>query len=415
MVQTNRKVVYTGLCILTDAAKGDVSMGTIIDYVKEYGCYTFEEKPLNEVDSLILSQFSYLKFDGLVPGLSEHKKAVSIGYLNQHEEKDKLFADKRFAEHNYALFTAMCNSFRFGKMRMNYYVNEIDLEKEVQFSAITFYLGKGCTYVAYRGTDETIVGWKEDFNMAFLAPVPGQLRSVAYMKKMAWRIRGRFYVGGHSKGGNLAVYAAMNCPPRLQKRMVEVYSHDGPGFRPEILESADFERIQEKVHKIVPHSSMVGMLLQSQENHTIIESTSYGLLQHDPFTWIVEKDRFKEVDKIYESRLFMDKTLNEWILSMDEEEIQFFVDTLYQIISAAEIDNLIDFTDNWKENLNALIEAVKELDDVSKQMMKQIIRSLFELLSFRTGQEIRRKSGAWMEKIKRRSHEKRRLKLTHKE
>ena len=377
-------------------------MGTIIDYVREYGCYTFEEKPLNEVDSLILSQFSYLKFDGLVPGLSEHKRAVSIGYLNQHEQKDKLFVDKRFADSNYALFTAMCNSFRFGKMKMNYYVNEIDLEEETQFSAITFYLGKGCTYVAYRGTDETIVGWKEDFNMAFLAPVPGQLKSVTYLKKMAWRIWGKFYVGGHSKGGNLAVYAAMNCSPRLQKRMIEVYSLDGPGFRPEILASADFDRISDKVYKVVPQSSVVGVLLQSQEQHKIIESTSFGLLQHDPYTWTVEKDAFKKLDKRYESQLLMDDALNEWILQMDEEEIRFFVDTLYQVISAADIDNLIDFTDHWKENLNALIEAIKDLDDTSKEMMKMIIRSLFEVMSFRAKQEIKTKSEQWLNKIKRR-------------
>lgn len=375
-------------------------MGTIIDYVKEYGSYTFEEKPLSEVDSLVLSQFSYLKFDGLVPELSDHKKAVSIGWLNQHEQKDKLFADKRFADHNYPLFTAMCSSRRFGKMRMNYYVNEIDTVKETQFSAITLYLGKGCTYVAYRGTDETIVGWKEDFNLAFLTPVPGQIKSVDYLKKAARHIRGRFYVGGHSKGGNLAVYASMNAAPRLQNRILEVYSHDGPGFRPEILASADFGRIAEKVKKIVPQSSLIGMLLQSQEKYMIIESTSFGLLQHDPFTWAVEQNQFKQADKIYEGRLFMDETLNEWILHMDEEEIRFFVDTLYQVISAADIDNLIDFADSWKDNLNALVEAVKELDEVSRAMMRQIIRSLFELLSLRMRQEMKDRSGKWKKKVK---------------
>lgn len=374
-------------------------MGTIIDYVREYGCYTFEKKPFNEVDSLVLSQLSYLKFDGLAPELSEHKKAVSIGYLNQHAQRDKLFADKRFADNNYALFTALCGSLRFGKMRMNYYVNEVDTEKEVQFSAIVFYLGKGCTYVAYRGTDETIVGWKEDFNLAFQTPVPGQLKSVDYLKKAAWRIRGSFYVGGHSKGGNLAVYAAMNAAPRLQKRIVEVYSHDGPGFRPEILASADFDRIAGKIRKIVPQSSFIGMLLQSQEQYQVIESAGFGLLQHDPFTWIVERNTFQRADKIYEGRLFLDETLNEWILGMEEAQIQFFVDTLYQVVSEAEIDNLIDFTDRWKENVNALIEALKDLDDVSKKMMGQIVKSLFEFLSFRAKQEMKEKGGKWVKQI----------------
>ncbi len=379
-------------------------MGTIIDYVKEYGCYTFLEKPLNEVDSLVLSQFAYLKFDGFVPGLCTCKRAVSIRALNRHPQKDKLFADKRFTKHNRALFHAMCNSFRFGKMRMNCYVNEVDRKKETQFSAIIFYLARGCTYVAYRGTDETIVGWKEDFNLAFMAPVPGQLKSVEYLKRAAWRIWGKFYAGGHSKGGNLAVYAAMNTPPRLQKRIREVHSHDGPGFRPEILESADFGRVADKIRKFVPQSSIIGMLLQSQEEFTVIESSGFGLLQHDPFTWIVEQDAFKKADKAYEGRRLLDDALNEWVLGMDEQEMRFFVDTLYQIVSAAEIESLLDVTEHWKEKLNALVEACRELDDVSKVMMKRIIKSLFEMVSLRVKEGMRHKGGQWIKKFRGRSN-----------
>ena len=232
-------------------------MGTILDYIKEYGDYTFSEKPLNEVDSLVLCQFAYLKFDGMVPSAEEKAEPVSIEYLNGHQDKEKLFADERYREKNTALFQGMLESIRFSTLRMNYYVNRIETEKETQFSAITFFLEDRSIYIAYRGTDETIIGWKEDFNLAFSEPVAGQLRSVEYLNETAATFEKPFYMGGHSKGGNFAAYAAMNCKREIQDRIIKIYSHDGPGFRPEIRERGHYERIADRVIKIIPHSSLV--------------------------------------------------------------------------------------------------------------------------------------------------------------
>ena len=167
-------------------------MGTIIDYLKEYGDYTFSEKPLNEVDSLILSQFAYLKFDGIVPGAGDEAAAVDMEYLNSHPDKSHLFADERYREPNTELFEGMMRSARFRTLRMTGHVNLIEAEQETQFSAVTFFLKDEMPYIAYRGTDETIVGWKEDFNLAFSEPVLGQLRSVEYLEKAAAGLNGRF-------------------------------------------------------------------------------------------------------------------------------------------------------------------------------------------------------------------------------
>lgn len=368
-------------------------MGTIIDFIKEYGDYTFSEKPMNEVDSLILSQFSYLKFDGIVPGIEKDGMPVTIGYLDKHQDKEKLFADARYREPNTALFDAMKNSVRYSTLRMNYYVNIIDSKQETQFSAITYLLEDKTVYIAYRGTDETIVGWKEDFNLAFSEPVLGQIRSVEYINMAAGRFHKEFYLGGHSKGGNFAVYAAMNCKREIQDRIVKIFSHDGPGFRPEIRERGHYERIADRVVKIIPHSSLVGMLLESHaEGYIVVESKTFGLLQHDPYTWLVKEDQFVRAKGIYKGRKFMDETLNEWILSMDEEHIHEFVDTLYEVVSASQAATLIDFTSDWKKSMMAVIAALKELDEETAAKLKTIIGLLFEIAGERAKEELQERA-----------------------
>ncbi len=209
-------------------------MKTVIDYLKEYGEYTFEEKPLNDVDSLILSQFSYINFDGLVHGAADKEQMVTMKELIDSADYEHLYADERYRKDNTALFQTMYHSRRFQSIRIGYYVNRVDLDKETQFSAVTIRLSDGKFYMAFRGTDESIVGWKEDFNLAFSKPVPGQIMSVEYLEQAAGMTDGGFYVGGHSKGGNLAVYSAMNCKKEVRDRIITIFDHDGPGFRAEV-------------------------------------------------------------------------------------------------------------------------------------------------------------------------------------
>lgn len=364
-----------------------------MDYLKEYGDYTFSEKPLNEVDSLILCQFSYLKFDGIVPGAGEGVPAVTVGDLEGHRDKDRLFSDERYRKPNTELFEGMRDSVRFGSMRMKEYVNLIETERETQFSAVMYLLDEGTVYIAYRGTDENIVGWKEDFNLAFSEPVPGQLRSVEYLNGTAAGFGGRFYVGGHSKGGNFAVYAAMNCKKEIQDRIIRIYSHDGPGFRPEIREGGHYERIAGRVEKIIPHSSLVGMLLESHDGgYTVVESKSFGLLQHDPYTWLVEEDAFVRAKDIDKGMKFMDGALNEWILSMDDGQIHSFVDTLYEVVSASEATTLMDFTADWKKSMAAVMGAAKGLDGETASMMRKVVASLFEIAGGRAKGELQEKA-----------------------
>ena len=365
--------------------------GTIIDYLREYADVNLKDEPMNDVDSLVLCQFAYLKFDGLVPAVTENARPVSLQQLYEHPDYEKLYGDERYEKNNRALFEAMLKCERFRNMKLNCYINIIENQAdfETQFSAVTFLLEDGTMYVAYRGTDENIVGWKEDFNMAFLSPVPGQEFAVKYLNMVTKQLPRDFYIGGHSKGGNLAVYAAMNCFPQAQQRILKIYSMDGPGFRPEVLEKCDFGRIEDRTCKILPHSSLVGMLFEKDIRYQVVESRTFGLAQHNPFTWLVQDGQFVTVSNIYETRRFMDNTLNEWILSLDEGSLRTFVDTLFQILSASESDNLIDFTANLKRSMTGVLGAMKGLDEDTQKALKQTVKSLFEIAGMRMRQELK--------------------------
>lgn len=353
--------------------------GTLIGYLEEYGDCPFTDMPMNDVDSLALCQLSYLKFDGIVPDVRHKGMPVTLEEVSRHGDYEKLFADERYEKENRALFEGMMSGRRYRSLRLGDYINIIEKERETQFSAVTFILEDDTVYVAFRGTDETIVGWKEDFNMAFLSPVPGQEYSVQYLNAVAGKLKNPFIIGGHSKGGNLAVYSAMNCRPRIQSLIRRVYSMDGPGFRPEVLENCHYEGVAEKVMKILPHSSLVGMLFERDIRYEVVESTTFGLAQHNPYTWKVEGRHFVKTQDIYEASKFMNNTLNEWILSLDEEQLHNFVDTLYQVISASQAEDLIEFTADWKKSMNAVVAALREVDDQTAAMLRETVKSLFEI------------------------------------
>lgn len=386
---------------------------TMHNYLKEYGDISFMERSMNDVDSLVLCQFVYLKFDGLVPELRESRRSVSLEELARHPHAEKLFADERFAKDNRELFEDMLAGRRFRNMKINCHINVIEKEWETQFSAATFILEDGTIYVAFRGTDETIVGWKEDFNMAFLSPVPGQALSVKYLNIVTERFHNPFYVGGHSKGGNLAVYSAMNCADAVQERILKVYSMDGPGFRPEVLEQCGYDRIADRVVKFLPHSSMIGMIFEWDTRYQVVESRSFGLAQHNPYNWKIKNGEFVLAEDIYGRARLVDNTINEWISSLDDQQIKLFVDTLYQVISASEADDLIAITADWKRSMTGVVAALKGVDEDTVKVLQEIVKGLFELARVRMKAELGRPLKKAAEQAKSRHRPKRRTEAVH--
>lgn len=352
-------------------------MGNVVDYLIQYGKYKFSEKQFNHIDSLILCQLSYLKFEGIIPGLTKRRKSMNLMDVFTHPDREKLFADERFEVVNRSLFEAAAFSLRFQNSKLNYMMELTDIEQQMQFAAMTFFLEDGTIYIAYRGTDETIVGWKEDFNMAFKEPIPSQLLAAEYLNQAAKKFDGPFMIGGHSKGGNLSVYASMKCEPLIKQRISRIYTNDGPGFVEGIFASQDFESIKSRIVKIVPQSSMIGMLLQHQEDYMVVASTGKGGMgQHDPFTWEIENGDFVYHSDLNQSRKMFNERLNNWVDSLNDEQRTTFIETLFQIISVTEADTLMDLTEEWKDNALKMLNALKDVDADTRKMIAKIIRAM---------------------------------------
>ncbi|MEG1027152.1 MAG: DUF2974 domain-containing protein [Oscillospiraceae bacterium] len=346
-------------------------MSNIIDYVSTQFA-TFQEKPFNTVDSLVLSQLSYIFFDNI----TKDKKQISIGELLKAEHFKKMFERVLNPDETKKLLFSAVASPRFRDIKLCYYVNETDIKKEKQFSAVTYLLDKKTSYIAFRGTDQTFVGWKEDFNMAFISPVPSQIDALNYLNFIAKKIRGSFYIGGHSKGGNLAVYSSLMSSSKIKDRIIRIYSHDGPGFKENIFSCDEYKQIEHKIEKTLPQSSIIGMLLQNQENYTIVKSKNNGIMQHDPFSWIVEKGHFIYQSKIDAYTTNKNNALNQWINSLTDEKRERFVECLYHIIKAGNIEYISDMPKKWNSNIEAMLNAAKNLDEETKKFVYETIKQL---------------------------------------
>ncbi len=359
-------------------------MGNIIDYVNEFGEYSFLDKPFEAVDSLVLAVLSYLKYDDFLDEFGIVKRKVTLNQLiykreTYKKETDKLFVGLIDVPSYRVLLLAVANSKRFGKTELRYYVNQLDEVKESQFAALVFFLENEIPYIAFRGTDETLIGWKEDFNMAFLSPVPAQEKALKYLRRVTRRIGGQFYVGGHSKGGNLAVFASAMIKAKTQERIRTIYSLEGPGFKEAIFKDDNFLRITKKIVKIIPKSSIIGMLLEHQDNYKVIKSSKNGLLQHDPFTWIVEKDDFQYLDDIDRKAMIMNQALYQWIQGMEDQERMELVNTVFDILASLEMESVLEMADDWKPMMKKIMEAAKELDEETQKFLRKTIGQLLRM------------------------------------
>lgn len=351
-------------------------MGNIISYLEEYGEYTLRERPFSDEDALVLAQFSYLKLEGAVPYPGEGRPGVTIGEISRRKRKEEIFADTRFAEQNSALFEAMRRSRRFQTMVINDYENQVDTVSASQFSAVTCFLEDDSVYIAYRGTDETLAGWKEDFRMACRMPVKSQELSVDYLNRVASACRGALVVGGHSKGGNLAVYASMFCEEAVRERIRRIYNLDGPGFLTQVHDSEAYRRVENRIRKIVPHSSVVGMMLEDSEVYEVVESSRFGVLQHDPFTWVIREGRFATAADVYRGRRAAAEVINRWIQSLTEEELEHITDSLFAIVGASEAETLLDFSGNWKCAVRRMASALHDTGQETKRELWKAGRAL---------------------------------------
>ncbi len=347
-------------------------------YLREYGGKSFHEAPFSEVDALVMAQLSYLKMKGIVPDFGS-SPGVGWEEMRQHPDSEHMFADPIYGRQHRCIFELVRKSRRYRHVKANYYTEWFDEKKEAQFAAVTFFLGATSIYVSFRGTDETIIGWKEDFNMGFMKSIPSQKKALAYLKGVArYTEQGRLILGGHSKGGNLAIYAAACAPPHIQRRIRRVYSFDGPGFRKQFYEQAGFMRIEDRYSKIMPEQSLIGMLLKNYRNYRVVQSYRAGVMQHDLLQWKIRNGKFIYRKQLYGRSGRKSRILNDWMDSLNQKQISFFVETLYELLRDAKVQSVYEIVKKPFQLLGAVCRSFRMLDREHRRAFWQIVRKLFE-------------------------------------
>lgn len=348
-------------------------MSNIYDYIEWRGDLSICNDRFNEIDSLILSRLSYFPFDGLI---EEDEEITIKESYKRYQERGT--TGRILQQEDINLFPVLATSERFGKMKLTKYINKIDPIHEKQFSAITIIMPDDTIYVAYRGTDNTVVGWKEDFNMSFSELVPAQTDAVQYIENIAYTYKEKIRVGGHSKGGNLAVYAAAFCKEEVQERIINVYNNDGPGFCDKVVESDKYKNVLDKVHTYIPQTSIIGRLLNHKEQTTILKSTQTGIMQHDLYTWQVLGTKFVK-DELTNSSEFIDKTITNWLKEVETEQREKFIDIFFEILNTTEVETLSEFSSKKFTNALTMLNAYKNIDDQSKEIMMKTLNVLFTI------------------------------------
>ena len=351
-------------------------MGNIMDYISWRGDLSFEQSQFNEVDNLILACFSYVNLDG-IPAVTKQKgiglKKLTKEFMKLHTMKE-LEADKSFIRLAPFMMMEMAKSVRFGKCVVRNYVNDIVTEAEQQFAAMEIVLEDGTSYVSFRGTDDTIIGWKEDFNLS-TGVVPAQKRAIEYLQKISEHTDGMLRVGGHSKGGNLAIYGSVMCKSAHEK-ILEIYSNDGPGFSREFQELPETKEMMPKIIRIIPEYSIIGTLLEHEKEPVIVASSSKGLLQHDGFSWEVQGPALVRRDSLNKTALRFIEILHKWIDGMDTEQKRLLIEDLFATLLASGYENLSEVQSGGLKSLAAMVKRVEKFAPESRGMMQELLTAI---------------------------------------
>jgi hypothetical protein len=339
----------------------------IIDYVK-HEQRSFKAYSFNDIDSLILTTLNYIDWTNY--------NNFYLKDLNIQNFK-KQFIGINDGKYYQELLQNIILNPRFNDLKIVNYVNKVNLAKEFHFGAMTF-VSKELVYVSFMGTIKSLISWKEDFDMVYKLPIPSQSLAINYLNDVCLKYYFKaIYVGGHSKGGNLSIYAASNAPFLSKIRIVKVYSHDGPGFPLSFLKGSKYASIKSKISKTVPASSIVGMLLYSDNDYKVVKSNAIGIMQHSPFTWLLNTNGFLYLnDRNWDSKYF-DKAISTWIEGISLKEREEFINTLFNILAKVDFNKIdISKTSNWLNIYMVIKKGEKELSPENKKMLIIVIKKL---------------------------------------
>ena len=342
-------------------------MSNMFDYLQWRGDLSFTQDPPNAVDALIFSALSYIHFDEIL-----EKKPETPMLLRSAAEEFFLQEDfeKRVrVERDLELLRKAGDSARFGYTRLVMYRDLYVPEQETQFAAVTFLLDDGSAFLAFRGTDDTLIGWKEDFNMSFQQTVPAQRLALQYVRDVAAEYLMPLRLGGHSKGGNIAVFAAARSAPLVQKRILEVYNNDGPGFTNYMIGDPGYLAMVPRIKTFVPQSSVIGMLLEHEEPYTVIRSKQISLLQHEPYSWEIMGKSLIPVQEMTVDSRFLDATIKAWFEQMSNQERNRLVDVMFGLLGTGGVETTMEIL--HPKNIRNYIKTLSADDNMRKVLSEE--------------------------------------------
>ena len=351
----------------------------INNYLKKYKNKTFDKMEFNELDSLILSELSYMNLDMYVPSL-ESNKFITLSKIENTDPKGFSYGSVDH-KNNLKMFEMMKSGKRFKNMKIGLYKNELSTDDDdtKQFFAVTYILPNNTMYLAFRGTDITINGWKEDFHMCFMDTIPSQEDALEYTKKVLNEYDYPFYLGGHSKGGNLAFYSALNLnDEKLENRLIAAYSFDGPGFKNGLDQFPSYSNIKNKLVKYMTNRDIVGMVYNNfRENAIIVSATGILLGGHDPFSWQVNasKKLFVRGRRTIAYRNG-EVAFNAWLSSVSDEDKVLACDIFFDLLK--DTNTVYELPKALGKTIFHSREILETYSDEDKERIRLIIKRLIK-------------------------------------
>lgn len=355
-------------------------MGNILDYLKWRGDLSFEQDGFNEVDNLIFSVLCYNDFGEIVPetGDTGNIKLKEAAKIFKETKDISGIKDLPFLKEIPNLLEETAKTERFKDIELSNYIDIIDAESTKQFSATVFKISDKLHIIAYRGTDDSLIGWKEDLKMSFLEELQSQKAAVVYTEKIMDNLNSEFIFVGHSKGGNLGVYSATFIDEKYNPRIHEIYNNDGPGFQPKIIDSKSYNDILSKINTYLPESSIIGMLLEHGGDYTVVKSNGSTIFQHNPFLWELEGNTFIHKEGLTDESLNINKTIRGWVTQLSLEERSNFVESLFEILQKSGAETIGELSNEKLITAQAMVKAYSKMDRTTKDHLRDVIDLLFK-------------------------------------
>ena len=351
-------------------------MKNMLDYIKEFGHVSFEERAFSEIDALVLTELEYLPLEKVVPSDENGEIFVTVKEIAEYmqEHKQELFDENpmMITEERHEVSQVIADAPRFQSLKFFGVVSVWDKDTTKQFAAVTVEVEPSVRLVVFRGTDETLIGWKEDFLMTYSPLVAAQTDAKEYLAKQASLWGGDLMISGHSKGGNLAIYAAATQEEDVQLRIVDIFCFDSPGLYRSVLETKGYQNIVPLAMRYIPQDSLVGLMLESEVPYVIVKSNATGAMQHSAMTWEIEDGQFIKMEKLTKNSQLNDQTFKKWTESVSDEELELFWNVFFELLFSVGIDTVNDLYGQFMHYVQEFLKAAGDMDEEKRELLTRI-------------------------------------------